>query len=185
MAYTPIPDYVTNQLITAAHGNTYWKNNFAALFPYTTIGDVAYASASNLLSRLGIGTAGQVLAVNPGATAPEWKYSSGVIKRQGGSATIWSTPGTNNYTPTESKIQAGVIAITLTDDDESATITFPSAFTYAPIALCHISGGTGTVFIEPITTRIFALTNTTMIIEVKASGASNYTFYIHWIAIGI
>ena len=75
MAYTPIPDYVTNQLITAAHGNTYWKNNFAALFPYTTIGDVAYASASDVLSRLGIGSEGQSLIVASGI--PAW---GGTIK---------------------------------------------------------------------------------------------------------
>ncbi len=75
MAYTPIPTYVTNQLITAAHGNTYWKDNFAALFPHTTIGDIAYASASNVLSRLGIGSEGQSLTVSSGI--PGW---GGTIK---------------------------------------------------------------------------------------------------------
>ncbi len=79
MAYTPIPDYVTNQQITAAHGNTYWKNNFAALFPYAAIGDIAYASAVDTLARLGLGTAGQVLKVNSGATAPEWGDGKGLL----------------------------------------------------------------------------------------------------------
>lgn len=52
-----------------------------ALNPETTAGDISYrASTANAKSRLAIGTAGQVLAVNSGATAPEWKtLSSGGI----------------------------------------------------------------------------------------------------------
>lgn len=38
----------------------------------TTAGDVLYGTGSAAVARLGIGTAGQVLAVNSGATAPEW-----------------------------------------------------------------------------------------------------------------
>lgn len=32
MAYTAVPTYVTGDLITAAHGNTYWRDNFAYLY---------------------------------------------------------------------------------------------------------------------------------------------------------
>tara|TARA_R110002020_G_scaffold475864_1_gene713343 strand:- start:253 stop:2184 length:1932 start_codon:yes stop_codon:yes gene_type:complete len=35
-------------------------------------GDIIYASSTSQLSRLGIGTAGQVLITNSGASAPEW-----------------------------------------------------------------------------------------------------------------
>jgi hypothetical protein len=38
----------------------------------TTAGDVLYGTAADTVARLGIGTAGQVLKVNSGATAPEW-----------------------------------------------------------------------------------------------------------------
>ena len=38
----------------------------------TTAGDIMYATASRVLARLAIGTAGQVLTTNAGATAPEW-----------------------------------------------------------------------------------------------------------------
>jgi hypothetical protein len=49
-----------------------------ALNPGTTAGDVDYYTSSTAKARLGIGTAGQVLAVNSGATAPEWiSVSSG------------------------------------------------------------------------------------------------------------
>ena len=35
-------------------------------------GDLVYGTAADTLGRLAIGTAGQVLQVNSGATAPEW-----------------------------------------------------------------------------------------------------------------
>lgn len=38
----------------------------------TTAGDLVYGTAADTMVRLGIGTAGQVLTVNSGATAPEW-----------------------------------------------------------------------------------------------------------------
>ena len=48
-----------------------------ALQPGTTLGDIAYSSATaNTNTRLALGTAGQVLKVNSGATAPEWGVAS-------------------------------------------------------------------------------------------------------------
>ena len=47
-----------------------------ALNPGTTAGDIDYYTAATTKARVGIGTAGQVLAVNSGATAPEWKTIS-------------------------------------------------------------------------------------------------------------
>lgn len=48
-----------------------------ALNPSTTLGDIEYrSSTANTNTRLPLGTAGQVLAVNSGATAPEWKTIS-------------------------------------------------------------------------------------------------------------
>jgi hypothetical protein len=43
----------------------------------TTAGDLLYGTAADTVARLGIGTAGQVLKVNSGATAPEWGAASG------------------------------------------------------------------------------------------------------------
>jgi hypothetical protein len=42
------------------------------LSPGTTAGDLDYYTSGTAKARLGIGTAGQVLKVNSGATAPEW-----------------------------------------------------------------------------------------------------------------
>jgi len=43
----------------------------------TTAGDILYGTAADTVARLGIGTAGQVLKVNSGATAPEWGAAAG------------------------------------------------------------------------------------------------------------
>tara|TARA_R100001129_G_scaffold155356_1_gene118289 strand:- start:247 stop:2013 length:1767 start_codon:yes stop_codon:yes gene_type:complete len=42
------------------------------VFDSQAAGDIPYASSTSQLSRLGIGTAGKVLMVNSGASAPEW-----------------------------------------------------------------------------------------------------------------
>ncbi len=48
----------------------------------TTAGDLLYATASGTLARLGIGTAGQQLRVNSGATAPAWVSGANVPTAQ-------------------------------------------------------------------------------------------------------
>jgi hypothetical protein len=48
-----------------------------ALNPGTTAGDIDYYTTSTAKARVGIGTAGQVLTVNSGATAPEWATVGG------------------------------------------------------------------------------------------------------------
>jgi hypothetical protein len=55
-------------------------NLAAAAIPKSTVtnaGDVIYATGSASVASLGIGTAGQVLTVNAGATAPEWATATG------------------------------------------------------------------------------------------------------------
>lgn len=44
--------------------------------PMTTAGDIIYGGTSGTPTRLAKGTAGQLLAMNAGATAPEWKTVS-------------------------------------------------------------------------------------------------------------
>ena len=54
-----------------------------------TAGDILYASGTTALSKLALGTAGQVLAVNGGATAPEWVTGGGSGSGTVASATIY------------------------------------------------------------------------------------------------
>ena len=53
-------------------GQTTASAAFDALNPMTTEGDIIYEGTGPTAARLAIGTAGQVLTVNPGATAPQW-----------------------------------------------------------------------------------------------------------------
>ena len=64
---------------SAINFNTGTKDVFCTLpavktpdMTLTTTGDVLYASAANTPARLALGSAGQILVVNAGATAPEW-----------------------------------------------------------------------------------------------------------------
>lgn len=54
----------------------------------TTAGDLIYGTGADAVTRLGIGTAGQVLHVNSGATAPEWKTLSGAALVKIGGSTV-------------------------------------------------------------------------------------------------
>jgi hypothetical protein len=69
------------------------------LNPSTTLGDIEYrSSTANVNTRLGLGTAGQFLAVNSGATAPEWQTLNA------GGMTLLSTTTLSGATTTISSI---------------------------------------------------------------------------------
>jgi hypothetical protein len=73
----------------------------------TTAGDIIYRNAT-VPTRLGIGTANQVLAVNSGATAPEWKTlpSSSVVQVK--SANITTSQSTTSATFVDSTITLSI-----------------------------------------------------------------------------
>jgi hypothetical protein len=91
------------------------------LNPETTLGDIAYrSSTANVKTRLGLGTAGQVLTVNSGANAPEWATASSggmtlisTTTLTGASVTLSSIPSTykdlrlviRNYLPATDNAQ--------------------------------------------------------------------------------
>lgn len=60
--------------VTTYYTGSAWANvdTTGMTNPMTTTGDVIYSSSGSTPARLGLGTAGQVLQVNSGATAPEW-----------------------------------------------------------------------------------------------------------------
>jgi hypothetical protein len=65
--------------VTTYYTGSAWANvdTTGMTNPMTTTGDVIYSSSGSTPARLGIGTAGQVLRVNSGATAPEWAAPAG------------------------------------------------------------------------------------------------------------
>ena len=185
MARNAIPAYVTNQTITAAHGNTYWRDNEAAHWVGTTAGDVDYYTGAANKSRLAIGAAGQFQKVNAGAIAPEWFR---FLDREGAHATDWSQQGTTDYVPAAWKLQAGEAQMVIAPaaDTATVTITYPVAFSDKPL-----------VFVGPHEQTAGGLRGETMfrkgtqlagsvIIDVYCDDAlgTTATFTISWLAIG-
>lgn len=71
--------YLKDTNVTTYYTGSAWANvdTTGMTNPMTTTGDVIYSSSGSTPARLGIGTAGQVLKVNSGATAPEWGAAGG------------------------------------------------------------------------------------------------------------
>ena len=69
------------------------------LNPGTTAGDIDYYTSSTAKAKVAIGTAGQVLRVNSGATAPEWHTPAAA-----GSETLLSTTSLSGTSTTISSI---------------------------------------------------------------------------------
>jgi hypothetical protein len=111
--------------------------------------------------------------------------ASKVARRQGGSATIWSTPGTTSYTPAGVDIQAGTFEWTGASAPSGyAVITFPRAFAYAPVINANAfnaAGATG----HPVTCSIYTVSATQVSIYWYSTvGASYVSMYLMWTAIG-
>jgi hypothetical protein len=97
---------------------------------FDAAGDLVYGTGSDTFTKLSLGTAGQVLTVNSGATAPEWKTAAGggkILQVVEGSTTTQTTINTGTFTDT---------GITATITPSSATskilvIVSASVLTYA------------------------------------------------------
>ena len=98
---------LTNQL-TTAYGGT-------GLTSYTA-GDLPYYATGTALSKLAIGTAGQVLTVNSGATAPQWTTLTGV-------AVTTFSAGTTGLTPSTATSGAVTLAGTLATTNGGTGLT--------------------------------------------------------------
>jgi hypothetical protein len=143
MAYSAVPTVTTGDTWSAANHNTYIRDNFAAGVPdiFTAAGDLAYASAANAAAPLAIGSAGLPLVSN--GSLPIW--GSFIYKRQGGSDVDWNTKNvgstdissSDNYTPSNSILQAGVLASTCLNGETSTSVvlTFPMPFAAVPIVI--------------------------------------------------
>ena len=73
-----------------------WEAIGGHIFNSQAAGDIMYASTTSQLTRLGIGTANQVLATNSGATAPEW-VSSVASATLAATVTVIDSTDTSSY----------------------------------------------------------------------------------------
>lgn len=140
------------------------------------------------------GTAGTVTITPASATAPLILGANGQgqtvdglaadeidtlsFRRQGGSATDWSSNGTSNFTPTTMRAQAGVKRHAGGSASGSTTITFPVAFSQPPIILVSCSND----IVNVAATIVSASGATLAYSTVDATAQSNID--INWLALG-
>lgn len=135
---------------------------------WNATGDLVYATAADTGARLAIGTANQVLAVNAGATAPEWKAVTGT-----GSAVLATSP--TLVTPVLGVATATTVnKVAITAPATSATLTIANDKTLTVSNALTLAGTDATTMTFPSTSQTVAglsaaqtLTNKTI------SGSSN------------
>lgn len=104
-----------------------------------------------------------------------------VPNRQGGSTTDWSVVGSTNYTPSSAKIQAGAAQWSGNSFSGIVTVTFPVAFSNAPLCIATMhSASLTTTYIS----LAVASTTTTLTLTWSCTSAVNGTINFNWIAIG-
>jgi hypothetical protein len=129
------------------------------LNPGTTAGDIDYYTSATAKARIAIGTAGQVLQVNAGATAPEWAAPAGggkVLQVVQGTSTTSTTITSTSFvttnlsatiTPssTNSKVLA-LIALMVYCDDNTQAAKLGYQLKRASTAVYVLDGGSANGF---------------------------------------
>jgi hypothetical protein len=99
----------------------------------TTAGDLLYGTAADTVARLGIGTVGQVLQVNSGATAPEWATAAAggggltFIKAQTIGSAVGSVTVTDAFSATYDNYLISVTSGSAAGDSADIAIKFGAA----------------------------------------------------------
>jgi hypothetical protein len=108
------PSAATGGAVTVA-GTLVTANGGTGLSSFAS-GDIMYYSSGTLMSKLTIGTAGQILTVNSGATAPQWSTLTGV-------AVTTFSAGTTGFTPSTATSGAITLAGTLATTNGGTGLT--------------------------------------------------------------
>lgn len=131
-----------------------------------------------LLYQALVDTAGTVTLTDERVYASQFVHN-----RQGGHATAWATPGTNNYTPGPARIQTGVVTAgsIAAGAEASVSVTFPQPFRYTPVVVVSPGGPAGD---ECTAWTTFSYTSTAFTGWVRNISSAEKEFYLFWIAIG-
>jgi hypothetical protein len=123
--------YLKDTNVTTYYTGSAWANvdTTGMNNPMTTTADMIYSSSGSTPARLGIGTVGQVLTVNSGATAPEWATPA-----SGGGKVLQVVFASSTTTKSST-------STTYADTDITATITPSSASSKVLVMVVHAAAG--------------------------------------------
>jgi hypothetical protein len=150
---------------------------FNALSPMSAAGDTIYGGTSGAGTALAIGTAGQVLTVNSGATAPQWSTpTTGTVTSVSGTGTVNGISLSGTVTSSGNLTLGGTLDLssppaiggTTASTGRFTTVTSTVATGTAPftvvsttaVANLSIGGNAGTVTNGVYTTDTGTVTNT-------------------------
>ena len=157
---------------------------FNGLSPLTTAGDTLYGGTSGAGTRLAIGTAGQVLTVNTGATAPQWSTpTTGTVTSVAALtlgttgtdlsstvATGTTTPVITLQVPTASATNRGALSAA-----DWTTFNSKGSGTVTSASVVSANGFAGTVATSTTTPAITLTTSITGILKGNATAISAAT----------
>lgn len=164
----------TTNLYRSASGTLKTGGNLVIGTAGTAAGSAATIDGTQTLTNKTI-NGSQLVA----ASVADSKLIYGKIRsRQGGSATVWGTAGTTSYdvSATNTFMQAGSRAITT----DNFVITFPTAYTYAPVVTAVVASAiSANAWVE-----VTAQDATTFTVRVINNAGVVTSERINWIAIG-
>lgn len=149
--------------------------------PITTIVSEFNGNIDNANIKSAAGIATSKIATDGGLTRASLQHGL-VRQRQGGASgdASWATAGTTNVDTSAKQvfIQCGAIAVSA----NPTTVTFPVAFTYAPLVIVSLASATSANAFVVQTTA--ATTTQASFRCVNDSGSAVTTETVNWIAIG-
>lgn len=109
-----------------------------------------------------------------------------IYRRQGGSATDWSSAGTTNYTPGEAFAQDGVITVSFSGGTGTATVTFPVPYSAPPHVAGLVVANAGSSTKRKLSATIESVTATQLSIRVYLvdGSTSSSSADVHWDVVG-
>ena len=156
-------------------GGTWNGNAIGAIYGGTaqtsyTTGDILYASATNTLSKLGIGSTGQVLTVTSGV--PSWAAASGGSSVPTGGGTDAVFYNNNNVVTTNYTIPSSTV--TGTGSISGTTLTLTAGGPYIVGMLITGTGVTAGTYISVVSnSTTYTVTQTQTVASTTLTGTSN------------
>ena len=154
-------------------GGTWNGNAIGAIYGGTaqtsyTTGDILYASASNTLSKLGIGSTGQVLTVASGV--PSWAAAGSSVPTGGGTDAVFYN--NNNVVTTNYTIPSSTV--TGTGSISATTLTLTAGGPFIVGMLITGTGVTAGTYISVVSnSTTYTVTQTQTVSSTTLTGTSN------------